>query len=196
MGLIKSTKRREQEPSAKFNNPIKDMRDLYEQFNTYKGLVAKELCFTVNPTFVDDMQRMKRSIMNTVVDRLHEVKGLKAFILTRENTESGLPHVHGIGWFTARKDESLSLLGGKVYFTQRNLAGKIERGYRYQGLGKVTVYNLREQLYKDPKGREWNSHFDYIIKDQDLPYKTKNAMWYTSQLQIEDIVAFTPEYLD
>lgn len=161
------------------NVSLDTLRSVYEFYNSFSFLVAKELTFTVAPGRCTDIQDVKKYIMTTVVNRIKHSKPV-AYILTRENHENGWPHIHGIGWWPKDRDNSLTLTEGRIFLEEHWKGMKYPtRGYYYNELGRVRVDPLRSESYTQIKDREeivWKDWLEYICKDQQVKWRVGNAV--------------------
>jgi len=178
---------------------VQQLRNYYDSYNEIDFLQAMEITITVAPSRCKDMQNIKNNIMKLASNRLKRIPGIYAFILTRENCKSGWPHVHGVAWFPAHNNNAQTLFGGRL-LTENKIEKRneiiIKTMYLYNELGKSQVDFLRTEPYKDQKGAEWNDWFDYIVKDQHVPWRTPNCHWKTDQLDILFKPVFTDAFED
>lgn len=139
--------------------------------------------------------------MRMVYGRMFHSKPV-GFILTRENHENGWPHLHGIAWWPKYADNSMTLTEGRLILSERVEGKRYTRKVTmYNELGRVEVYPLRTEpyiQYKCPnKCRDkyckckkdetpWDGWFDYIMKDQEIPWREANVMVET-QLEIQNL---------
>jgi len=174
---------------TQYNADLKCIHQTYDHFNAISGLNAHEITFTVDPKNVKDIQRLKRDIMSMVVARIKDHSNCVAYILTRENHANGYPHIHGIVWFPKDNDNVASLTKGGIYNG---------RNSKFVELGYSKIYNnLRTTPYVQEKtGNSYLSWLDYMLKDQTINWRTKNAVGHLKATDVTWFLNSNDEFID
>lgn len=150
--------------------------DFYQRMLAVPHAISSDVVFTFDTRKADDIQSLKLLCMQHVIHRLKNSRGLIGAILTRENHKSGVPHIHAMVWYRPDCNNAPLLTGCPDY--------EVVRGKRKYGrkcgcpLGRVSVYSpIRMEPYvQQCTGKRYQSSYDYMIKDQDIPWKEPNAI--------------------
>lgn len=145
------------------NMTMEEIDDLYHFFINNDKCVGYEVTFTINPKKSRGIQEAKKTIMTSVCKKFYNVPGFVGCIFTRENHESGWPHIHGIMWFLKEVDNSKML--SSVYGDGRSQ------------IGRVQVDSLRVDEYVDAEGNNRENWLDYICKEQGNPWQVANVIF-------------------
>jgi len=146
---------------------VSELRKKYLRLQSQSNLNCYDVVLTVNPAKCPDLQYAKKNIMHQAIQKMQTQHSCYAFILTREDTKAGWPHIHALVWYNKSNDSANCLVGNS----------------RFSMFGKNSVYPVRTEPYKQIKKNafgkdievDWKDSFDYIMKDQSTKWREPNA---------------------